>query len=447
MLTEQPPTYGRSLSYALFVVLTGTLFLRPAEIIESVRGAPIYLCVISGCLILNVSRVAKQARPAVLARRPISACVVGLLLAVVLSHVAHGLPREALASLSEFGKVVLYFLLLLAVIDRPARLVSFLKWLLIFIVLVAVLALMQFDGLIDIEALRELREHDHVATSDEWQEVRRLRSTGIFNDPNDLSMVLVLGLTICGAGWVGALGKRLPRVAWLVPAVVCGRALALTHSRGGFLALLTALTVLLVARLGWRRSLPVGAVMVPVLLVAFGGRMTRISTEEDTGQDRIQLWSDGIAMFRESPLVGVGYGLYDDRAGLVAHNSYIHCFAELGLLGGAAFFGTLAIPLTRLRQLGRQGVRIVDPRMKALHPFVLAMLAAYAASMITLTRCYVVPTYLVLGLAASYLEIAHTERPLPPLRFNGPLARRLAMGSAVFLVFAYAFVRTFVNWH
>ena len=420
--------------------------MRPAEIIESVRGAPIYLCLIFSCLVLNAARVVKQARPATLARRPISACVVGVLLAVVLSHVAHGLPREALASLSEFGKVVLYFLLLLAVINSSARLVNFLKWLLAFIVVVAALALMQFHGLIDIEALRELREHDHVATTGEWQEVRRLRSTGIFNDPNDLSMVLVLGLAICGAGWSGALGKTLPRPMWLAPACLCGRALGLTHSRGGFLALLAGLMVLLVARLGWRKSLPIAGLAVPVLLVAFAGRMTRISTEEDTGQDRIQLWSDGIGMFRESPLVGVGYGVYADRAGLVAHNSYIHSFAELGFLGGAAFLGTLAIPLARLRRLGQRGVRIVDSRMNALRPFVLAMVAAYAVSMITLTRCYVVPTYLVLGLAAAYLELARTERPLPALRFNGLLARRLALGSAVFLVFAYVFVRTFVNW-
>jgi putative inorganic carbon (hco3(-)) transporter len=395
---------------------------------------------------LNASRVARQAQPAALARRPISACVVGVLLAAVLSHAAHGLPREALATLSEFGKVVLYFLLLLAVLNSPARLVNFLKWLLVFIVMVAALALMQFHGLIDIEALRELREHDHLATTGEWQEVRRLRSTGIFNDPNDLSMVLVLGLAICGAGWTGALGKRLPRAAWLAPIGLCGRALALTHSRGGFLALMAGLMVLLTARLGWRKSLPIAALALPVLLLAFAGRMTRISTEEDTGQDRIQLWSDGLGMFRESPLVGVGYGIYDDRAGLVAHNSYIHCFAELGLLGGAAFLGTLALPLARLRRLGQRDVRIVDPRMRALRPFILAMVAAYAVSMVTLTRCYVVPTYLVLGLAAAYLDLARTERPLPCVRFNGLLARRLVMGSTVFLMFAYVFIRTFVNW-
>lgn len=435
------------MSYLSFLLLTAALFVRPAEIVAAWQGAPIYWCLILLCLTLNAPRILRHVSPASLARRPISVCVIGLLAAVVLSHLAHALIGDARSAAREFSKPALYFLLLPCVLNSRPRLVSFLKWLLLCIVVVAALALMQFHGLIDVPALRELHEHDRVAATGEVREVRRLRSTGIFNDPNDLSMILLLGMIICGAGWMRALGKRLPRVAWLLPLAVCGYALALTRSRGGFLAMLVGLTVLLTARYGWRKTVPLAALLFPLLLVAFSGRMTRISTDEDTGQSRIQLWSDGLDMFRQSPLFGVGYGTYQDQAGLVAHNSYVHCFAELGVLGGSLFLGALAIPITRLRRLGARGVVIRDPQLAALRPFFLAMLSAYAASMITLTRCYVEPTYLVLGLAAAFLELAHTRRPLPAMRFNYALVSQLAMGSMAFLAVAYTFVRTFAHWH
>lgn len=435
------------MSYLSFLLLTAALFVRPAEIVDALRGAPIYWCLIVACLILNAPRIARHLSPASLARHPITVCVLGMLAAVVLSHVAHGLAGEARYAAREFVKPALYFLLLPCVLDSRRRLLGFLKWLLLCIVLVAGLALLQFHGAIDVPALRELRERDRVAATGEVSEVRRLRSTGIFNDPNDLSMILLLGMIICGAGWMRALGRRLPRVAWLPPLAICGFALALTRSRGGFLAMLVGLTVLLTSRYGWRKTVPLAALLFPLLLVAFSGRMTRISTDEDTGQARIQLWSDGLDMFRQSPLFGIGYGTYQDHAGLVAHNSYVHCFAELGALGGMAFLGALAIPIARLRRLGARGVVISDPQLAALRPFFLAMICAYAASMITLTRCYVEPTYLVLGLAAAYLELAHTRRPLPALRFNYALVSRLAAGSMAFLVLAYAFVRTFAHWN
>ena len=67
--------------------------------------------------------------------------------------------------------------------------------------------------------------------------------------------------------------------------------------------------------------------------------MTSISADEGTGQARIQLWSDGLMFFQQSPLFGIGMENYRQFSRHVAHNSFIHCFAELGLLGGTLFLG------------------------------------------------------------------------------------------------------------
>ena len=44
----------------------------------------------------------------------------------------------------------------------------------------------------------------------------------------------------------------------------------------------------------------------PLLLVVVAGRMTAISTDTNTGQERIELWNAGLVMLKESPVFGVG---------------------------------------------------------------------------------------------------------------------------------------------
>ena len=88
----------------------------------------------------------------------------------------------------------------------------------------------------------------------------------------------------------------------------------LTQSRGGLLALLAGLVVFLIARFGWRAALGVGLVVVPALLAVLGGRQTALSTDEGTGQQRIQIWSDAIMLMREAPLFGVGKDVLNARA-------------------------------------------------------------------------------------------------------------------------------------
>jgi hypothetical protein len=111
-----------------------------------------------------------------------------------------------------------------------------------------------------------------------------------------------------------------------------GYAFALTRSRGGFLALAAGLVTMIVAKLGWRNSIPVTAIALPVLLVLFAGRQTSInlSDKNDTAQGRMGIWRDGMMLLKGSPLFGIGYGEFVEEVGHVAHNSFVHCFVEQG---------------------------------------------------------------------------------------------------------------------
>src|SRR5205085_157348 len=89
----------------------------------------------------------------------------------------------------------------------------------------------------------------------------------------------------------------------------------------------------------------------------------------------------------------------------------------------------------------------IDPELRRLHPFLSGTLIAYTIGICFLSRGYIVPTYMILGLAVVYQRL-HTKQvvvsPLPKWTiFAWP---RLAGLSCCFLIASYTFVRMFVKW-
>ena len=77
-------------------------------------------------------------------------------------------------------------------------------------------------------------------------------------------------------------------------------------------------------------------------------------TDNTTADTRFASWSGGWQMFKDNPIFGVGFSNYvnsmiiykidigyDARA---AHNMYVECFTELGLLGFISFLWFLFKP-------------------------------------------------------------------------------------------------------
>ena len=133
-----------------------------------------------------------------------------------------------------------------------------------------------------------------------------------------------------------------------------GYAIYGTQSRGGLLALIAAVLTLCLA-LGFKTPPLVAAVSLPLLFVAFKGRMTEVNyaLAEDTGQSRVQIWSAGFTLFKQQPLLGIGEGNFVEEVGIVAHNSFLQSFTELGLLGGSLFLGEFLaafVVLYRIRE-------------------------------------------------------------------------------------------------
>ena len=84
--------------------------------------------------------------------------------------------------------------------------------------------------------------------------------------------------------------------------------------------------------------------------------------------------------------------------------------------------------------------------MRRLRPFLAGAVTAYAVGLLSLSLCYGVPTYLVLGLTVAYTRVTPHHPALPVERFDGRVAGRIALASVGFLAMTYVLVRVFVRW-
>jgi O-antigen ligase len=443
-IASSPPApaaapYG--LGFALFLVANATLFVRPAEIFPALLGWQIYLALALLCLAVSFPILFELLSPASLERRPIVVCVLALLLAVFLSHLSQGRVLEALDLGWDFVKIVLYFFLLVGLVTTRSRLRVFLFFLILFTTAMATLAILQYHGRITLVNLNPIKDTTRDANLGKDVRFVRLVGTGLFHDPNEFSIPMVVAILL-SLYWLTDRHIGLARFALVLPMLVMGYALALTQSRGGLLALLIGLLVFLRTRFGTMLTVGLACTLFPALLLVFGGRQTDLEAGGGTAMERVELWSDALMQFRQAPLFGIGRNEFVKVAGLVAHNSFMHAFAELGFFGGLFYIGAFALALYEMYRLGKYRAHIVDPELHRLQPYLFGAVAAMVAGMMSLTLCYyVVPTYTLLGLASSYRSMARTEPALPVVRTDVRLLVRFAQVSVIFLICMYIVVR------
>lgn len=430
------------LAFGLFLVVNATLFVRPAELVEGLAGVPIYQILIVACLVLALSPLLRSLTPAQLVGAPLTFCVVGLLPMIALSHLGNASFEGAIDTGIEFCKVVVYFLLLVNLVNTPVRLRTLLFWFTLFSAATMILAVLAYHGAVIMPNLTPLADRHGSEVMGGEKVFIRLRGSGIFNDPNEFSAVAVFSIFLC-AYWVMEPSLGLARCLFAVPLLLFVYALTLTQSRGGLLGLMAGAAVFSYFRFGKARTVLIAVTVLPVLFALFAGRQTTISTQESTARERIQLWSDGLTFFESNPLFGIGCNEYVNQAQKVGHNSYLHCFAELGFIGGALFIGAFYLGFRGLYRAHAAGRVIVEPDLRRLHPYLAAAFTGYATGLLTISYCYAVPTYTVIGVVAAYVGMTRTRPSLEPEKVDGRLLIRFAIVGILYLVGIHIFVRLF----
>jgi O-antigen ligase len=428
-------------AYALLLLAIATLLVRPADLLPSLEKQPIYECLIVACILASLPRLAAQLTLSSLRANGITVLVLMLVPAVMLSHLVHGNTYEARTGGFEIAKCCIFFLLVLCHINSFHRLRLLLSVVTAGVFVEASLSLLQYHGILHLEALATIAQRWHADDGGDGGVMNRLCGIGVFHDPNDFSLILVIAIVVCGYTicQVNGLWRRL---MLLLPVALFGYALLLTHSRGGFTAAGGALLAFLAARYGWRNMVPLACVLLPILMVAFSGRQTHLdlNNPDDTFQARLGLWSESFDHFRAEPVFGVGEDKLRDLIGHVCHNSYLHAFTEMGLFGGIAFVGTFYLVLRGLWAAAPD-----QPDLARLRPFVLAAVAGYAVGLLSLSRCYTVPTQLILAIGTIFLILAGRKNHPAIPRLDGANTRRIVVAGLVVLSGCYLFMRLMIQ--
>lgn len=435
------------LAYAVFLAINATLFLRPAELIPELQGLPIYEGLMAGAGIGALSRIQRRLAWSALVREPVSLCVVGLLVSIILSHLSHFSVWWLSECVSLFVKVMMYYFLLVTLVDSPRRYRGLLLTVCLSGTVMVSLCVVDFVGFHDFEFVSPLRDlGEEMAEGKDHVFVWRMRGTGLFQDPNDISLVIVVMGVLC-AYFMLDTRQSVLRYWWLIPIATLVAGLIFTRSRGGLLACGAAGLTFLAYRYG--RTVAIAcAICGAIALPLVAGRQADIDLEDGTGHDRIMIWRDGLELLKsKSAVFGIGHLTFWDEFGIVAHNSFVHAYVELGLFGGTLFLGCFFLTVLALYRLWKIRDPVSDPELARFAPFLAALMAGYCAGLLSLTRCYVVPTYLIVGLGAAYVTLMNAQ--LSPPRYlvvwNREHCKHLAAGSLAVLIGLNLLIKVLAN--
>jgi O-antigen ligase len=204
-------------------------------------------------------------------------------------------------------------------------------------------------------------------------------------------------------------------MCWLLPLPLFIYAMLETHSRGGVLGILAGGGAYAYSRYGGSKTLPFIVAGMLGILAVIGGRQGDMSGG-GTAHDRLVAWGVGLATLFSEPLAiptGLGIGWYANEYRMMAHNSFVQAYVELGLFGGGVFLGMFVLGARLVDRLGR-GIDAPPWVVQARH-YAFASLVGYAVGCFSLTRNFIVPTYLTIGIASVLLEQA---APMLPERFQ-----------------------------
>ncbi|HMH50450.1 MAG TPA: O-antigen ligase family protein [Candidatus Acidoferrum sp.] len=243
-------------------------------------------------------------------------------------------------------------------------------------------------------------------------------------DPNDLAMVIDCALPFAVLGAFSLRGPgRLVAGAATVFGVV---AVVKTISRGGFIGLVLV-GVLLVFR--WRsvsliRRLTVLLACAVILSVSVPsnywysiGTVFNLNPSDDDSylesgiRGRSDMWMQGLIVFSQHPILGVGAGAFEIAEGLshggagkwsAAHNSFIQIASELGIVGFAVFAALIVLSVRNARAVARAArARVELAPIEWIATAVEMSLYTYIVVGFALSQAYSSVLYFLFGMATA----------------------------------------------
>lgn len=400
------------MSFALFLFYLVVVLVRPIETFDLELGdaRPILWLWVASFMVSVLHALSKREAAA----KPAHFLLLGfLLLAIMLSQLKQGWLGGAILSALDFSTSAGLFVLVCLNVTTLKRLRIACAAVLASVVVVAAmstnayhtgkmvdkLVLSQWVGGNEVTEEVALAALNSIPAQDAsglylW----RIRGLGFMSDPNDLAQAMVMVLPLLWG--LSRRGRWFINLVFIwTPGALLAYAIYLTHSRGALLGLASLFFFGLRERFGTpKTTIGLLGIGVAANVAGFGGGREFSSGEESAG-DRIDAWYEGIQMLKGNLLLGVGYGNFLDNHHLTAHNSFVLCFAELGLVG---YFFWMALIILVYQGLNKAIVNgAADTEEHKLAVLLRSSLIGFLTCAWFLSRTYQPTLFLLLGLATA----------------------------------------------
>ncbi len=324
--------------------------LRPAEMIPAL--APLRTELLTGGFVLVVSIIHQKYKTGKFSL-PIDRITVAMsvfLFVIMISMVTSYEKTETWNTAVDFIKLMVFYYLIVAIIDTEKKFVAF---------VVTFLLLISYIGF---DAFRLYLAGEFVHTMD----VDRLTGgTSAGGDANSLANTLAstLPFIVASAMYFRKLWAKIPLYGLTLFLVVL---IALTGSRAGIIAF----GAVIFGSILFSRNKVVVIVVVTILLLAgwavlpdqYKNRYMTLTDTDDLNEvssGRWDIWKNGIRMFINRPILGVGAGAFKwaNKSGdfgrgkfIAPHNIYIQLLSTTGIIGFAAWFWFIYLFTGQLRR-------------------------------------------------------------------------------------------------
>ena len=245
---------------------------------------------------------------------------------------------------------------------------------------------------------------------------------GFFGDTNGLALALTMLLPLCW-GAISLSPSKWIKHGISILALASIATTVMTYSRGGAIALFVV-SLLLVYRSRHRILLFIGVflVLVPSVLWMSQSYLERVESirtyETDASAlNRLEYWSAGLAMAKDHPVAGVGFGTYNQIQQIppylgrysdqVLHNTYLQVLVDSGVVAFALYllslFGTIFL-------MGKSASRLhgTNPELAAYPRAIQISLIGFAVGSLFYSRIGFELMYILLMCSASWYELEHS---------------------------------------
>ena len=366
------------------------LYLRPQDYVLALQNIPIMLALSAATFVLMILHMAVRYRMIALPRVPQNLLMLWFYAAIVVSQLMWLNAANTIDATLDFLPTLVMYFLIATLLSTHRKLKFTVNLIVIATVVLAVSGLIQyFTG----KGLGGKETYEG-----------RIQAVGIFSDPNDLGLALVVVLPY----FYLKLTEMTP--LWQKPLAFGGLALImyalfLTQSRGGILALGVLLVLLLIRRVGKTIGLVAGGVVF-LAIFALAPRMGTISTEEASAAGRVEAWSIGLTLLQTYPLFGVGAHNFTEYHFRTAHNSFVLCAAELGMFGLLAWVMLIYLSIKNNEFIAAEVSRSARMRDIAIYVDTIRYgLIAFAVGSYFLSRTYNELLFIFVGLSAAVTNI------------------------------------------